>query len=628
MRLAAGLLVTFGILVTGAASAAGTERDATDHTALVAQWQAPPYWLPPARGAEASASGRQPLAGGPTALPFIALFPCRLVDTRAPAFPAPLGGGFLPPATVRSYTLTGVCNVPPGAQAISLNVTVVNPTGPGFITLYPEGGAFPPVSTLNYLGHDVIVNAAVVPLSATGGISMALGVSGGDVILDTNGYYATVPSVTSVNTLAGDLTLSAGSNVTITPSGNTLTIASTGGGGGTVTSVGTGSGLTGGPITTTGTVSVAPLGITTGLLANNAVTSAKLAPGSVGLAQIDPTQVQGRVASGCPDGLSIQSINQDGSVACLASSPQAGFLISTIDSVGDVGQYTSITTGWDGLGLISYYDATNGDLKVAHCSNLSCTSATITTLDSAGDVGLHSSITVAADGAALISYFDATNGGLKVAHCVNLSCTSAIKSTIDTGGVGNHSSIAIGADARGIISYYDATNGDLKVAHCSNAACTSATVTTLDSAGDVGLFTSITAGGDGSPAISYYDNTNGRLKAASCSDFLCSTASIFTIDGSGDVGRFGSSLTIGPDGFGLVSYLDLTNFVLKVAHCGSAGCTATVVDNSSPAHVGRYSSLTIGPDGFALISYYDFTNQNLKVAHCSNNLCLPWVRRR
>ena len=231
MRLAAGLLVTFGILVTGAASAAGTERDATDHTALVAQWQAPPYWLPPARGAEASASGRQPLAGGPTALPFIALFPCRLVDTRAPAFPAPLGGGFLPPATVRSYTLTGVCNVPPGAQAISLNVTVVNPTGPGFITLYPEGGAFPPVSTLNYLGHDVIVNAAVVPLSATGGISMALGVSGGDVILDTNGYYATVPSVTSVNTLAGDLTLSAGSNVTITPSGNTLTIASTGGGG-------------------------------------------------------------------------------------------------------------------------------------------------------------------------------------------------------------------------------------------------------------------------------------------------------------------------------------------------------------------------------------------------------------
>ena len=31
---------------------------------------------------------------------------------------------------------------------------------------------------------------------------------------------------------------------------------------------------------------------------------------------------------------------------------------------------TSITIGADGLGLISYYDVTNGDLKVAHCSNV------------------------------------------------------------------------------------------------------------------------------------------------------------------------------------------------------------------------------------------------------------------
>ncbi len=199
----------------------------------IKNWAAAPYWMPPEAPASQPANrealaGRQPLVGGPNALPFISLFPCRLVDTRAPVFPAPLGGGFLPPATVRSYTLAGVCNVPANAQAISLNATVVNPTGPGFLTLYPEGGAFPPVSTLNFLGHDVIVNAAVVPLSATGGISVVLGVSGGDVILDTNGYYATVPSVTSLNTLAGDMTLAAGSNVTITPSGQTLTIAAWG----------------------------------------------------------------------------------------------------------------------------------------------------------------------------------------------------------------------------------------------------------------------------------------------------------------------------------------------------------------------------------------------------------------
>ncbi len=53
---------------------------------------------------------------------------------------------------------------------------------------------------------------------------MALGVSGGDVVLDTNGYYAPLAGVTSLNTLSGDITLSAGGNVTLTPSGNTLTV--------------------------------------------------------------------------------------------------------------------------------------------------------------------------------------------------------------------------------------------------------------------------------------------------------------------------------------------------------------------------------------------------------------------
>jgi hypothetical protein len=38
--------------------------------------------------------------------------------------------------------------------------------------------------------------------------------------------------------------------------------------------------------------------------------------------------------------------------------------------VGSVGYYTSVTIGVDGLGLISYYDSTNDDLRVAHLSNI------------------------------------------------------------------------------------------------------------------------------------------------------------------------------------------------------------------------------------------------------------------
>ena len=75
-----------------------------------------------------------------------------------------------------------------------------------------------------------------------------------------------------------------------------------------------------------------------------------------------------------------------------------------------------------GLGLISYYDASNEDLKVAHCSNTNCTAATTSTLDEPGDVGWLTSVTIGADGLGLISYFDFTNEDLKVAHCENAFC--------------------------------------------------------------------------------------------------------------------------------------------------------------------------------------------------------------
>ena len=141
---------------------------------------------------------------------------------------------------------------------------------------------------------------------------------------------------------------------------------------------------------------------------------------------------------------------------------------TNLDSAGDVG--TSITIGADGLPVISYYDATNLDLKVAHCSDLACSSAALKTLDSAGDVG--TSITIGADGLPVISYFDATNHDLKVAHCSDLTCSSAALKTLDSAGdVGYYTSITIGADGLPVTSYYDYTNRDLKVARCANAFC-------------------------------------------------------------------------------------------------------------------------------------------------------------
>src|SRR5205807_1149583 len=91
------------------------------------------------------------------------------------------------------------------------------------------------------------------------------------------------------------------------------------------------------------------------------------------------------------------------------------------------GAPSSMIMGADGFGLISYYDTTDGDLKVAHCSNLACTAATRTTLHSADNVGQYSSETIGTDGLGLISSFDETNGNLKVAHCSNSACAAATR---------------------------------------------------------------------------------------------------------------------------------------------------------------------------------------------------------
>src|SRR6266576_2247712 len=80
-----------------------------------------------------------------------------------------------------------------------------------------------------------------------------------------------------------------------------------------------------------------------------------------------------------------------------------GYALTTLDGSGNVGRYSSVTIGTDGLGLISSFDETNSDLKVAHCSNLACTAATLTTLDRAGNVGQYSSVTIGTDGLGLIS---------------------------------------------------------------------------------------------------------------------------------------------------------------------------------------------------------------------------------
>ncbi len=441
--------------------------------------------------------------------------------------------------------------------------------------------------------------------------------------------------------------------------------------GGTVTSVAAGTGLSGGTITGSGTlgianngvgsaqiadgsvaaVDVAPDSLGAAQLANNAVAAAELADnavdtnavqnlaitqgkiaiGAVGQGQINPAQVQIRITGTCPVGEYFRGINTDGSVAC---EPVPGVpRITTVDDpMNDVGSYTSIAIGLDGLPVISYRDNTAAALRVAKCANAACTgAATISTVDDpTNQVGSFNSIAIGGDPRPVISYYDNTAGALKVAKCSNEACTSSVKTTVDdpSNNVGTWTSIAVAADGRPVISYHDVTAGALKVAKCADAGCSAATTIIVDDSGAniVGLYTDIAIGADGLPVISYRDNTAGTLKVAKCLTSDCTgVTTITTVDDppANVVGQY-TSIAIGSDTLPVISYYDNTAAALKVAKCANHACsgtaTITTVDDSANV-VGVYTSIAIGTDGLPVISYHDSTAGTLKVARCANAAC-------
>jgi len=353
----------------------------------------------------------------------------------------------------------------------------------------------------------------------------------------------------------------------------------------------------------------------------------------------------GESPSNCPNDCDLPIISyQDANIAdlkiahCGNALCTSGNTITTVDATGIVGYYTSITLSADNLPIVSYNDGANGDLKVVHCGNAACTSGnTITTVDATGNFGYYTSITLSADNLPIVSYYDFTNGDLKVAHCGNALCTSGnTLSVLDPGNiitspngtiiedVGQYTSITLSADNLPIVSYFDSTNGDLKVVHCGNAACTSGnTITTVDATGIVGLYTSITLSADNLPIVSYYDFTNGDLKVAHCGNALCTSGNtITTVDATGIVGLY-TSITLSADNLPIVSYYDGTNGDLKVVHCGNAACTSgnTITTVDATGIVGQYTSITPSADNLPIVSYFDSTNGDLKVAHCGNALC-------
>jgi hypothetical protein len=120
---------------------------------------------------------------------FYPLNPCRIADTREPE--GHRGGPALAAKSQRALGVHGRCGIHATARAISMNVTVTEPTLEGNVQLYPTGVAPPGTSTVNYRSGQTRANNAIVAIGALGQITVRSAQASGTahVILDVNGYF-------------------------------------------------------------------------------------------------------------------------------------------------------------------------------------------------------------------------------------------------------------------------------------------------------------------------------------------------------------------------------------------------------------------------------------------------------
>jgi len=121
---------------------------------------------------------------------FYTVPPCRLLDTRQTSA--------LSSGTPLTFAVAGIsafaCGIPATARAVAVNITVVDPSNTGFVSLYPGNYPVPGTSTLNFSPGQTRTNNAILPLSSDGSGTLAvqpfiLSKGSAQLIVDVSGYF-------------------------------------------------------------------------------------------------------------------------------------------------------------------------------------------------------------------------------------------------------------------------------------------------------------------------------------------------------------------------------------------------------------------------------------------------------
>ena len=165
-------------------------------SAQVGRQHEPPTQIP-APGQAVVATSADPKAFSPTANPlvFVAMLPCRVVDTR-------MGDGFTgafgPPSLVGGVSRTfpilssTTCRIPTVAQAYSLDIIVVPPGPLAYVTAYPTGQPTPVAAVSVESPQGTLASkTGIIPAGSNGSIDVYAS-NPTDLVVDINGYYVSL----------------------------------------------------------------------------------------------------------------------------------------------------------------------------------------------------------------------------------------------------------------------------------------------------------------------------------------------------------------------------------------------------------------------------------------------------
>lgn len=303
--------------------------------------------------------------------------------------------------------------------------------------------------------------------------------------------------------------------------------------------------------------------------------------------------------------------------------------IDTVDTLGDVGAYSSLAIDSDKLPHIAYFYADSVFLKYAFWDGAVWNTEVVDDNSGLGGVGTFASLGLSTiSERPQIAYYDALNGHLKWAR-LDPGDIWFIGTPDDgassTNDVGQGCDIALSEESGqdiAHISYYDITAGYLKYVRNVGGDWVTDTV---DTVGILPIFgtdikgTSITLDAGGNPHIAYYAidtiSLSGILKYA---HLVSGNWQIDTVeaDSGVDLGLWPDIELVEEGGlFAYISYFDNTNLYFKYARQNPTGWSRTIIDNTPG--VGMYSSQKLGSTH---TGYYDSSNGNLKYAFTNDYL--------